>query len=131
MEAENNEENILHKGNTVCLFAGIIFSILPMAANDELSNTGSRSKPRFFRAGGMDQLCLEQGKDLEHVLNLDPKLWVALSCPTTGLTFDKGTLTFIDEDKDGRIRQEEVVAAVTWTLKMLRSPDRLHLGEDF
>ncbi len=102
-----------------------------MALNDELSNAGYRSKPRFFRAGGMDQLCLEQGKDLEQVLDLDPKLWVALSCPTTGLTFDKGTLAFIDADKDGRIRQEEVVAAVDWTLRMLRSPDKLHLGEDF
>ncbi len=78
----------------------------------------------------MDQLCLEEGKDLEHVLDLDPKLWVALSCPTTGLTFDKGTLGFIDADNDGRIRQEEVVAAVDWTLNMLRSPDKLHLGED-
>jgi len=101
-----------------------------MALNDESSNAEYRSKPRFFRAGGMDQLCLEEGKDLEHVLGLDPKLWVALSCPTTGLTFDKGTLAFLDVDKDGRVRQEEVVAAVDWTLKMLRSPDKLHLGED-
>ncbi len=102
-----------------------------MALNDELSNAGLRARPRFFRAGGMDQLCLEEGKDLVHVLDLDPKLWVALSCPTTGLTFDKGTLTFLDTDQDGRIRQEEVVAAVDWILKMLRNPDRLHLGEDF
>ncbi|HVY70959.1 MAG TPA: hypothetical protein VHH73_13585, partial [Verrucomicrobiae bacterium] len=40
---------------------------------------------KFFRAGGTDQVRLETAADLRALDDLDPKLWVALSCPTRGL----------------------------------------------
>ena len=40
---------------------------------------------RFFRVGGIDQVKLDSTADLVNLENLDPKLWVALSCPVQGL----------------------------------------------
>ncbi len=83
---------------------------------------------RFFRAGGFDQVRLDTGEDFKHLGELDPKLWVALSCPTRGLEFDAHTLDLLDQDKDGRIRVPEVIAASTWAAKMLKNPDDLANG---
>ncbi len=80
---------------------------------------------KFFRAGGFDQVRLDTGADIESLGELDPKLWVALSCPTRGLEFDAHTLELLDADKDGRIRVPEVVAAAKWTTSMLKNPDAL------
>ena len=80
---------------------------------------------KFFRAGGFDQVRLETGADLMALDQLDQKLWVALACPTTGLEFDKATLTLIDTDKDGRIRAPELIAATKWAGNCLKNPDDL------
>jgi hypothetical protein len=42
----------------------------------------------------------------------DIKCWYAISCPTAGLRFDSRTLEFLDSDCDGRIRSDEVAAAL-------------------
>ena len=80
---------------------------------------------RFFRAGGFDQVRLDTGADLMALDQLDQKLWVALACPTTGLEFDKATLSLIDTDKDGRIRAPEIIAAAKWAGSCLKNPDDL------
>ncbi|MCX5797499.1 MAG: hypothetical protein NTY77_18565 [Elusimicrobia bacterium] len=85
---------------------------------------------RFFRAGGIDQVDLRSGEDLAALAELDPKLWVALSCPTKGLEFDARTLQLMDTDGDGRIRAPEVLEAVRWTLKLLKDPAGLLDGRD-
>jgi hypothetical protein len=68
---------------------------------------------RFFRAGSVDQVILDEGA-LAHLADLDEKLWLALACPTRGLDVDARTLDLIDTDKDGRIRPPELLAAVAW-----------------
>ena len=90
----------------------------------------------FFRAGGFDQVKLDSGSDLLALEDLDQKLWVALSCPTRGIEFDARTLDMIDTDADGRVRANEVLAAIAWAgglLKdadsMVRSSDSLHLAD--
>jgi hypothetical protein len=82
----------------------------------------------FFRAGGFDQVRLNDGADIAHLDNLDQKLWVALACPTTGLEFDSKTLGLIDMDKDGRIRPPEIIAAARWATACLKNPDDLLKG---
>ena len=72
----------------------------------EIMNT-SAHKWRFFRSGGFDEVRLETGEDIKLLTELDPKLWAALSCPTTSLEFDQKTLEFLDSDKDGHIRVEK------------------------
>jgi len=80
---------------------------------------------RFFRAGGVDQVKLSSGADLQHLGELDQKLWVALACPTGGLEFDARTAALIDTDHDGRIRVPELLAAISFACRNLRSADAL------
>jgi hypothetical protein len=46
---------------------------------------------------------LRTTEDLENLADLNPKLWVTLSCPASGLEYDKRTLELIDQDKDGKV----------------------------
>lgn len=85
---------------------------------------------RFFRSGGFDQVLLDRAEDLRALDQLDPKLWVALSCPVQGLEFDERTLRLIDADNDGRIRVPEILGAVKWACSMLRDPGGLVQGGD-
>ena len=84
----------------------------------------------FFRAGGVDQVRLSSGADLEHLAELDQKLWVALACPTRGLHLDARSLELVDTDHDGRIRPPEILAAIAWAGEVLRSLDDLFEGDD-
>jgi hypothetical protein len=83
---------------------------------------------RFFRAGGFDQVRLDTGAELLAIGGLDQKLWVALSCPTTGIEFDARTLALIDSDGDGHIRAPELIAAATWAGSRLKSVELLAAG---
>lgn len=79
----------------------------------------------FFRAGGFNQVRFASGADLLNIDQLDQKLWVALACPTKGLVFDARTLELIDSDGDGRIRANELIAAVKWAGALLKNADDL------
>lgn len=84
---------------------------------------------RFFRSGGFDQVKLDKIADWQQLDQLDPKLWAALSCPVKGLEFDSRTLQYLDTDQDGRVRIDEVKAAVRWALTMLKNPEVLLSGD--
>ncbi|HEX5339183.1 MAG TPA: hypothetical protein VFW53_12170 [Gallionella sp.] len=79
----------------------------------------------FFRAGGFDQVQINTGADLLALKELDQKLWVALSCPASGIEFDSRTLALIDSDKDGHVRANEVLAAIAWAGSLLKNADLL------
>ncbi len=85
----------------------------------------------FSRIGGFDQALLSSADDLLNLDQLDPKLWAALACPTTGLHFDEKTLRLIDKDGDGRVRVPEVLDAVRWSSRVLRNPALLLQPADF
>jgi hypothetical protein len=80
---------------------------------------------KFFRAGDVDQVVLAEGAELEHLSELDQKLWMALSCPTRGLEFDSRTLDCVDTDHDGHIRSPEILAAVDWAKQVFGNLDEL------
>ena len=84
----------------------------------------------FFRTGGLDQVLLATGADLQALDLLDQKLWVALSCPVKGLELDEKTLALIDTDGDGRIRVPELLAAIKWAAARLNDPATLLRGDD-
>jgi hypothetical protein len=84
---------------------------------------------KFFRAGGVDQVVLATGEDLESLGSLDQKLWVALACPCKGLEFDARTLEFLDFDQDGRIRPPDILAAIAWLKERLETLDELFRAE--
>ena len=60
----------------------------------------------------------------------DLKSWYAISCPTTGLRFDARTLELMDLDHDGRIRADEVRAAVAYLADPANNPGQVNLLED-
>ncbi len=94
------------------------------------TNTSASShRWHFFRAGGLDQVRLATGADLARLRQLDPKLWTALACPTSGLEFDRRTLELIDADRDGRIRVPEILTAIEWSLARLKHGDNLARGD--
>jgi hypothetical protein len=68
----------------------------------------------IYRSGGVDQVALKTGEDLANLHSLDPKLWIALSMPTKGVDIDARTLELLDTDKDGYIRQPEILEAIAW-----------------
>lgn len=82
----------------------------------------------FTRRGGIFQVQLNTVEDLHALATLDPKLWVALSCPVNDLEIDRRTLALIDNDADGRVRIEEMLIAVQWTLARLSNPQSLFEG---
>lgn len=82
----------------------------------------------FYRAGGVDQVRLDEGDDILRLGELDQKLWVALSCPVKGLHFDERTLALLDQDGDGRVRAPEILAAVDWLGKVLKNSSDLVKG---
>lgn len=82
-------------------------------------------KWRFFRAGGFDQVSLENGADLLALKDLDQKLWVTLSCPVKNLEFDDRVLKLLDSDQDGHIRAPEILEAVAWAGALLKDPETL------
>ncbi|MDQ8192826.1 hypothetical protein QEH59_00215 [Coraliomargarita sp. SDUM461004] len=82
----------------------------------------------FTRRGGIFQVQLNTVEDLRALDTLDPKLWVALSCPVNDLEIDRRTLSIIDHDADDRVRIEEMLTAVQWTLQRLSAPESLFRG---
>ncbi len=74
------------------------------------------------RTADVVQPRMETGEDAATVPMLDPKVWVALRCPTDQLELDARTLAFLDSNHDGRIRLPEVREAVEWALAMLKDP---------
>lgn len=75
-------------------------------------------------------MALQSGDDLVHLHELDPKLWIALSMPTRGVEIDPRTLDSLDTDKDGHVRQPEVLAAIAWICELYKDPGRLLAGGD-
>ena len=94
------------------------------------NGTSTPHQWKFFRAGGFDQVLLETGDDLLALSQLDNKLWSALSCPVTGVEFDRRTLELIDSDGDGHIRVPEILAAAEWAGKCLADRQQLVSGSE-
>lgn len=84
----------------------------------------------FFRAGGVDQVSLRDGKDLLALRDLDQKLWVALAMPVQGTAIDADTLKLIDLDDDGRVRVQDVLAAIAWVEATFKNPDDILRSKD-
>ena len=88
-------------------------------------------KWKWFYAGGTAQVKLQCGEDVARLAELDPKQWFAISMPTTGVRFDKRMLELMDSDRDGRIRADEVVAAIEFLKSKGVDLDSLyHVTED-
>lgn len=84
----------------------------------------------FVQMGGLVQLQIRSIDDVLNLCELNPKLWVALACPTKGLEFSEETLALLDIDKSGRVRVPEILAAVDYIKKYFKSPEIIMNGGD-
>ena len=66
------------------------------------------------RLGATAQVSLRTAEDVAQLAALDPKMWMALSMPVAGVRFDARTLELMDTDRDGRIRIDEVLGAISF-----------------
>jgi len=79
----------------------------------------------FTSVGGTVRVKIRNGEDIRHLGELDRKMWTVLSCPVKNLEFDEKCLKYIDVDKDGKIRVDEVIATANWLTGILKNPDIL------
>ena len=73
-------------------------------------------------------MVIEGSEDLAHIQALDEGRWFATSVPIASLMCDRKFLEFVDTDKNGRIRTDELKEAQAWLFRMLS--DRSRLAEE-
>ncbi|MFT4301442.1 MAG: ABC transporter permease [Desulfovibrio sp.] len=103
---------------------------MPAQTDKSSSDTASAAAPSvpaftFRRMAGLDQALLSTDAEWQSLGKLDPKLWMALSCPIHGLEFDAQTLALLDADNDRRIRAKEILDAVAWLCQRISHPSHL------
>jgi hypothetical protein len=81
-----------------------------------------------FRSGGVRQISLKNGNQLELLNELDPKEWIVLSLPANGHEMPDESLAAIDADGNGRIRVREVRDTINWLKLVLVDMDLLRQG---
>jgi len=89
-----------------------------------------KDSAHFERYGRSYQLRIRTPEDLERLLTLDESLWAATSAPVRSLTGNADFLAFVDSDANGRIRTDEMRAAVRWLFERLADRSRLALETD-
>lgn len=82
----------------------------------------------YASIGGNVRVVIKNGKDIQHLAELDEKLWTVLSCPTSGLEIAEESLNHIDGDKDKKIHVKEVVETSQWLSSVLKNLDVLMPG---
>ncbi len=82
----------------------------------------------YANIGGDVRVVIKNGKDIQHLAELDEKLWTVLSCPTSGLEIAEESLNHIDGDKDKKIHVKEVVETSQWLSSVLKNLDVLMPG---
>ena len=87
-------------------------------------------KWEFSNVGGTPRVKITTGEDIAHLAELDPKMWTVLSCPVKGLEISDKSLGYIDADKDGKIRINDVVASSQWLTGVLKNKDLILAGSD-
>ncbi len=75
----------------------------------------------YRRYGGSLQVSIPSFEVLMEAVRIPETQWLATACPLEGLNCDRSFLTFVDTDRNGRIRVVEVRAAVEHTAKLLKS----------
>ena len=85
---------------------------------------------KYTKVGGMVRVDIRNGADIAHLGELDRKLWTVLSCPASGLEFDKDTLRMLDTDADGKIRVDEMIAGAQWLTSVVKNADLLLESRD-
>lgn len=79
----------------------------------------------YANIGGNTRVVIKNGKDIQHLAELDEKLWTVLACPVSGLELAEESLKLMDVNNDGKIHVSDVVAAAQWLCSVLRDAQLL------
>ena len=79
----------------------------------------------YANIGGNTRVVIKNGKDIQHLAELDEKLWTVLACPVSGLEIPEESLKCMDTDGDSKIHVADVVTTAEWLCKVLRNPQVL------
>ena len=79
----------------------------------------------YANIGGNTRVVIKNGKDIQHLAELDEKLWTVLACPVSGLELAEESLKLMDVNNDGKIYVSDVVAAAQWLCSVLRDAQLL------
>jgi hypothetical protein len=79
----------------------------------------------YANIGGNTRVIIKNGKDIQHLAELDEKLWTVLACPVSGLEIAEESLKHMDANNDGKIHVTDVVATAQWLCVMLRDAQLL------
>jgi hypothetical protein len=80
---------------------------------------------KFANIGGSTRVVIKDGSDIQHLSELDEKLWTVLACPVTGLEIAEESLRCMDTDNDNKIHINDVVTTAEWLCAMLKDPQVL------
>ncbi len=80
---------------------------------------------QFENIGGATRIKITSGKDIEHLPELDRKMWTVLSCPVKGLEIDDRSLYWIDTDSDGKIHLDDVIRTSKWIMDAVADTESL------
>ena len=84
----------------------------------------------YANIGGSTRIVIKSGKDIQHLAELDEKLWTVLACPVSGLEIPDESLALIDNNHDAKIHIADVIATAQWLCNTLQNPDVLLKGKD-
>ena len=84
----------------------------------------------YANIGGSTRVVIKSGKDIQHLAELDEKLWTVLACPVSGLEIPDESLALIDNNHDAKIHIADVIATAQWLCSTLQNPDILLKGKD-
>ena len=84
----------------------------------------------YANIGGNTRVIIKNGKDIQHLAELDEKLWTVLACPTFGLEIPDESLQLMDANGDKKIHVADVIATSQWLCQMLRDPQVLFRASD-
>ena len=79
----------------------------------------------FRKYGRSYQLRIQDAQDLEKIQVLDEVHWACTSITTDSLNCDDAFISYVDTDKNGRIRPGELKAAQSWLFRILADRSRL------
>ena len=90
----------------------------------------SGKKMLIQKLGGSYQFIIKTPEDLKHIPDLNIARWAASAAAAENLNCDSKFLEFVDCDRNGRIRADEVNKALAWLKDALKNFSSLQPGSD-
>ena len=110
-----NLSEILFMSEKSCIFVGKL----------KLNIDIMKHSWKYANIGGNTRVVIKDGSDIQHLSELDEKLWTVLACPVSGLEIAEESLRCMDSDNDNKIHIHDVVVTADWLCTMLKDPQIL------